>query len=507
MGEGKVYLVGAGPGDPELLTLKGLRCLQQAHLVLYDSLANTVLLRHVGPDCETYDVGKKPGSHRSQQADINRLMIEGARSGKTVVRLKGGDPFLFGRGGEEADSLRKAGVQIEVVSGVTSPISVPAYAGIPVTHREFSPHLTIVTGHRAALDGPPEIDWGALARLDGTLVILMGVRNRAEISRRLIAGGRPAETPVAVIQQGTLPSQKTIRARLDELAQVAAESPAIIVVGKVVDLRMDWFEDRPLFGRCILVTRSAEQSGSLSVSLQDLGAEVLEAPVIAFAEPQDWSAVDAAIDRAETYRWVVFASVNAVDRFFSRVLNNGRDLRIFHNARFAAVGPATAARIEAYNLRVTFCPTEHSAEGLAEGLKAEDLSGQDILIPRQEVAREHLVEALSSLGAAPHEVVVYRTVAPGQLPKSVLQSLEGGTVDLISFTSSSTVRNLFTLTDGILDRSKLLDVPTACIGPSTSRTAIELGFKVVASPTVDEVTLEGLVEVIRNYFCSEASLL
>jgi uroporphyrinogen III methyltransferase/synthase len=506
MDEGRVYLVGAGPGDPELLTLKGLRCLQQAHLVLHDSLANRVLLGHVNPGCEIVDVGKKPGSQKGQQADINRLMIKGAREGRTVVRLKGGDPFLFGRGGEEADSLREAGIAYEVVPGVTSPISVPAYAGIPVTHREISPHLTIVTGHRASLEGTPEVDWDALARLDGTLVILMGVRNRAKIATRLINGGRSPDTPVAVIQDGTLPSQKTIRTRLENLSQVTAESPAIIVVGKVADLDMDWFEARPLFGKRILVTRSLEQSGEFARALQNFGAEVLEAPTIEFAEPKDWSRVDSAINEAESFHWIVFASVNAVDRFFGRVLECGRDLRIFHRAKFAVVGSATAARVKDYSIRVTLCPAEYTAEALGRALALEDVEGQRILVPRPEVAREHLAEVLGRLGADVEQAVVYRTIAPDRLPEDALQALTNDAIDLISFTSSSTARNLISLVGGGDLLPKLLNVPAACIGPSTSKTAIELGFRVVASPTKDEVTVEGLTAAIRNYFRSQASL-
>ena len=505
MAEGKVYLVGAGPGDPELLTIKGLRCVRQADVILYDGLANPDLLEEAPEGCEVIDVGKHIDGHRRdrdrQQAKIDATMLEKARAGLNVVRLKGGDPFVFGRGGEEAEALQSAGVPFEVVPGITSAIAAPAYAGIPVTHRTLSPYVTFVTGHRASLEGAQDVDWEGLARLGGTLVVLMGVRNRAEVAARLMAGGYAADTPVAVVQRGTLPSQKTVRTALEGLGGVDVTNPAAIVVGQVAGLDFSWFESRPLFGVRVAVTRTRKQAGELVGLLQALGAEVLEAPTVRIEGPADWGPVDRAIGEIEAYDWVVFSSANGVERFFGRMLDLEGDLRALKGVRIAAVGPATAEKIAAYYLGVDLCPSHHVAEGLVEAFKQEGgVAGKRILIPRAEQAREVLPGALREMGGDVREVVVYRTVRPGAFPAGVVSRLVRGELDLVTFTSSSTAGHFADLLGPHRLERVRARIPAASIGPSTSQTARDLGFRVVAEPPEGDISIPGLVRAILAYY-------
>ncbi len=505
MADGTVFLVGAGPGDPELITIKALRRIRQADVILYDSLASRTLLDEAPPHCERIDVGKQPGAQARQQERINRLMVARASKGLKVVRLKGGDPFVFGRGGEEMATLQQAGIAFEVIPGITSAIAAPAYAGISVTHRAIAPHVTFLTGHRESLDALPEVDWHALGRLGGTLVVLMGVRNRGEVARRLILAGRPVDTPVVVVQDGTLPQQKTIRCTLGTLGEVEAVSPAAIVVGEVARTDIPWFEGLPLFGKRVMITRSREHAGELRGMLMGLGAEVLVAPTIEFAEPPDWERVDAAIAQMERFDWVVFASGNAVERFLGRVRALHGDLRRLSDVRIAVVGQATAERARRYDLVVDLCPGQHTSAGLAEQFAGIHMSGLRVLIPRARKGRRTIPEALRAMGAEVREIVVYRTVKPSGFSQEALARLERREVDIVIFSSPSAAKNCgdFFKQFGMVDLPRTL--PAACIGPTTAQTARNLGFCVVAQATGREIGIAGLVESIRNHFRVGAS--
>ncbi|MDQ2672073.1 MAG: uroporphyrinogen-III C-methyltransferase, partial [Actinomycetota bacterium] len=406
-----IYLVGSGPGDPGLFTLKGVRCMQEADAVVYDRLAPRALLGYAKPDAEKIYVGKKPSNPTISQEEINHLLVEKGRSGMTVVRLKGGDPYIFGRGGEEALALQRAGIPFEVIPGVTSGIAAPAYAGIPVTHRNVATSVAFVTGHEDPTKGSQEVDWEKLADAADTLVLYMGVGRLGEISKGLIGAGRDSDTPVACVRWGTLPEQRTITGTLRDIADKVAEAglkpPAIIVVGDVVTLReagLDWYERRPLFGRRVVVTRSRAQAGELSRDLERLGAEVHEFPTIEITPPEDFGPLDAAIRALDSFGLIVFTSVNGVEAFFGRLQYHGLDLRaVPRDAKVGAIGPATAQRVQGVGLRGDVVPEEYRAEALIEALGAHPLAGERVLIPRAKVAREVLPEKLREAGA---EVVV-----------------------------------------------------------------------------------------------------
>ena len=500
MAEGKVFLVGAGPGDPGLLTVKGLRAVQQAQVILYDDLANSELLGEAPEGCEAVYVGKRAGFRSKSQEETCALLVEHARSGKTVVRLKGGDPFVFGRGGEEADALQMAGVPFEVVPGITSAIAAPAYAGIPVTHRGVSTHVTIVTGHEDPEKGRSDVDWTALARTGGTLVVLMGAGGRAEIARKLIAGGRPPDTPVAAVRWGTRPNQVTVRGRLDQLGKMAVAAPSAIVIGGVAALDFSWFESLPLFGARIAVTRTRERASELVSRLRQLGAEVLELPTIKIVDPEDWGPVDRAVEQLGDFDWLVFTSANAVERLFDRMQTLETDTRALAGIRIAAVGPGTAARVTSCYLRVDLCPARHTSEGLLEAFAQEGgLEGARFLIPCPEAARDTLPKGLRDMGAEVHEAVVYRTVRPDGLPDGVLERLENGEIDLVTFASSSAARNFVDLIGE--DRFDALrdGLEAASIGPITTGTAEALGLRVVAEPPEEEVSIPGMIKAIVDH--------
>ena len=501
MGKGCVFLVGAGPGDPGLLTVRGLNCIRQADVVLYDALVNVALLDEVPFGCEKIYVGKRAGYQARQQEEINDVMVEKAREGQVVVRLKGGDPYLFGRGGVEAEVLMAAGIRFEVVPGISSAVAGPAYAGIPVTHRGVSRHVTFITGHSASLDGQDGVDWGALARAGGTLVILMGASNREEVARRLIEGGYDPGTPVAAVRWGTLPVQKTVRTTLSELADVEVRSPSVIVVGEVAALNLNWFECRPLFGRCIAVTRATSQAREMVHTLIDLGAEVLETPAIQIVEPADWRPVDQAILDITGYDWVVFTSSNAVSRFFGRLQAQGLDARGLGGVQIGVVGAATAATLRDFGVRADLCPERQDAEGLSAAFASlPEVHGQRFLLPRPEVGRETLPRALRDMGATVCEIVVYRTICPVGLPEGALERFLSGEVDLVVFTSSSTAENFSSLLGAENLEVVQQRVRAACIGPATEKKARELGFEVAVSPPESAISLPGLTEAIRNYF-------
>jgi uroporphyrinogen III methyltransferase/synthase len=481
-----VYLVGAGPGDPGLMTVRGAEVMAAAEVVVHDRLSDTRLLSLAPADARLVDVGKAPGAPVAQ-GEINQLLVEEGRAGRRVVRLKGGDPFVFGRGGEEAEALRSAGVPFEVVPGITSAIAVPAYAGVPVTHRGLSTSFTVVTGHsRHAVDR--ETNWEALAAAGGTIVILMGVAHRDRIAERLIAGGLDPATPVAAVHWGTRPEQVTARIRLDQLGATALEPPATIVVGAVAGLDLAWYETRPLFGRRVVVTRARRPASKLARLLSDLGARVLEVPIIRIEPPSDRGAAlerAAAAVRAGAYEWAVFTSAHAVDALLEQV----PDSRALAGTSIAAVGPATADALGRYHLVADLAPPAGSedASGLVDRFPPVSGSGK-VLFPRAAEGRDTLVDGLAARGWDVDLVAAYRTVA-GEVAAGTKAEVAGA--DAVCFTSSSTVT-------GFVAGLGAGAVPPAvvCIGPVTARTAEDAGLSV--SAIAARPTMEALVDAVAT---------
>ncbi|MGI8649076.1 MAG: uroporphyrinogen-III C-methyltransferase [Rubrobacter sp.] len=505
---GTVYLVGSGPGDPGLITVKGRRLLEVADVIVYDRLAPESLLVHAGEGAELVYVGKKPGDHSMSQEEINATLVRLGKEGKQVVRLKGGDPYIFGRGSEEAMKLIEAGIPFEVVPGITSGVAAPAYAGIPVTHRGVSTSVAFITGHEDPTKGCTDVDWSGIAHGADTLVLYMGVGRLKEISTSLIAAGRPSDTPVAVVRWGTLAEQRTVTGTLADIAEEVAKAklgpPAITVVGGVAALRKEglgWFETRPLFGKKIVVTRARAQAGELSVKLESLGAEVVEFPTIEIAPPDDFAPLDNAIRGLDSFDWLVFTSVNGVDAFIERLAHHDLDIRaIRQDAKIAAIGPATAERIREAGLKVDVIPDEFRAEGLLDEIPAEEIEGRRILIPRAKVAREILPEKLREAGA---EVVVapaYQSV-PSNAGKDALEKqLRAGEIDCVTFTASSTVEN-FVSVFGDEPPGLLRGAKVACIGPITADTAKKHGLTIHIE--ADEYTIPGLVKAVEELFAPE----
>ena len=498
---GMVYLVGAGPGDYRLISMKAVDCLKMADVVVYDRLADDRILRWAPADAEYIYVGKASSNHTMKQEDINQLLVDKAKEGKCVVRLKGGDPFVFGRGGEEGLLLRENNLPFEIVPGITSAISVPAYAGIPVTHRAVATSFAVVTGHEDPTKGKSNMRWEHLATGVDTLVFLMGVANLPHITSKLIENGRSADTPAAVIRWGTKPEQRTLITTVGKAAEDVAKNgikpPAIFIVGEVVKLRdsLQWFDNlsqRPLFGKRILVTRARSQASKLTAKLENLGAEVMETPAIALADPaDDYAALDKAIGHVADYHWLIFTSANGVERFFARLFKSGKDARALGYAKIAAIGSATAEKLKQYGLVADVIPQEYRAEGVVEALKGKLPPHAKILIPRAEEAREVLPDALREMGAEVEVAPAYRTVC-GQVDGEALAAeLKEGRIDMVTFTSSSTVKNLVNI---IGSAEVLKGVKTACIGPVTADTAKSLGIEpdIIAK----EYTIDGLVEAI-----------
>ncbi len=479
-----VYLVGAGPGDPGLITVRGAEVLGRADVVVYDRLVDPSLLDLAPADAERVYAGKAPGAPEMDQAEINALLVDRARAKGNVVRLKGGDPFVFGRGGEEAEALAAAGVPFEVVPGITSAIGALAYAGIPVTHRGASTHFTVVTGHEDPAKGSADVDWSALARTGGTLVILMGAGRVGEIASRLVEGGLAPDTPVAAVRNGTRPDQETVRATLATVADAGVQAPAAIVVGDVASLDLTWFESRPLFGRSVVVTRAREQASELRNRLEVLGAEVLELPAIAI-EPIEFD-----VPQLDRYSWVVFTSANGVTSFFERGLASGDlDARAFAGLRIAAIGPGTAAALAQKGLHADLLPERFVAESLLDAFPPPSADGVRVLIARAQNARDVFPAGLSERGYEVEVLAVYRTVTATPDPAS-LERVRGGEVDALTFTSSSTVTNLCDLLGEIPAPQPLV----ASIGPVTSKTATERGLRVDVEAT--EHTIDGLVDAL-----------
>jgi uroporphyrinogen III methyltransferase/synthase len=512
-GAGIVYLVGAGPGDPGLITVKGRRLLELADVVVYDYLANPKLLSYC-PQAKVIYVGKKAAAHTFTQEQINQLLIDQASPGKRVVRLKGGDPFIFGRGGEECEALHRAGIRFEVVPGITASIGGTCYAGIPVTHRDFNSSFTVITGHekeeeykdpdsrgREAAAGSSDIDWNVVAKLP-CMAFYMGVKALPRISTNLIEHGMNPQTPAATIQWGTMPRQRVVTGTISDIVQRVTEAgitaPAITIVGKVVTLRpiMSWFENRPLFGQTIVVTRTRQQVSDLSLKLEEMGANVIEAPTIELVEPNDWTEVDQAMTRSGQYDWIVFTSANGVRFTRDRLRTLDRDVRVFGTAKIAAIGDATPAAIrENLSLHVDLCPESFVAEALADALAERgQVAGKRFLLLRADIARPILRERLQNGGAAEvRDVAIYQTQPAKSLPAELTDALSQGGVQWITFTSSSTVKNFVALLGSDYAR-QLQNVKLASIGPITTQTMTELGLQ----PTVqaDTFNVEGLVEAI-----------
>ena len=500
---GKVYLVGAGPGDPKLITLKGIECLQRADVVIYDLLINVKLLEHCPAHIEKIYGGKMIGEQEQRQSEINDLMIRHARAGKTVVRLKGGDPFIFGRGGEEALTLVEAGIDFEVVPGITSAIAAPAYAGIPLTHRSYSSSVAFVTGHSAALQTDSAIRWEQLATGVDTLVVLMGVGHLREIAGRLIQHGRSPETPISLVYWGTTPQQKTLEGTLADIAQKAEgvnfRNPAAIVVGDVNALReqLGWFDRKPLFGRRIIVTRARAQASDFAECLESYGAEVIQFPTIETQPILDNAALDRAIAQLATYNWVIFTSVNAVEYFYRHLRENGKDARSLGNARICAVGQKTVAALDQIGIRADYVPSQYRGATLAAEL--EGVKGQKILLPRAWIAADDLPNGLRDRGAIVDAIPIYETIKAGAEGREALEAdLHNGRIDMVTFTSSSTVTNFLEMFGSHPSAALLDQVHIAVIGPSTTATAEAKGLTV--DIVAKQASVESLAEEIVKFY-------
>lgn len=497
----KVYLIGAGPGDPGLLTLKGKAILEMADVVVYDALANEALLNHARPDAERIYVGKVAGNHALPQGQINQLIVDKAKEGKVVARLKGGDPYIFGRGGEEAEELLDAGVPFEEVPGISSTIAGPAYAGIPLTHRSFASSVTLITGHEDPNKPGSVHNWEALARSASTLVFVMGMKNLPEISKNLVAAGLPADTPAALVHWGTTARHRSLAATIATLpAEAVAQgftNPSVIVVGGVVSLRdrLNWFEHKPLLGKGVVVTRAREQASGLAAQLADLGADVIQFPTIDIHELDDYSSVDATIARLCDYQWLVFTSVNGVKHFWKRMTAQHLDTRALHSLKVAAIGPATADALRERGISPDFIPERYVAEGIVEGMLKLGMKGQAILLPRAKEAREVLPEELQKAGAVVHVLPVYETRPAGAKKDTVLERLSQGRIHCITFGSSSTVENFLSLIPAETLRQHP-QVKLAAIGPITANTLKKHNLPCDIQPK--EYTIPALVEALQG---------
>jgi uroporphyrinogen III methyltransferase/synthase len=502
MKAGKVYLVGAGPGDPALITIKGLECLKKADVIIYDRLLDDSLLDLVDSAAERIYVGKTAGEHTKPQDEINRLLVAKAREGKTIVRLKGGDPFVLGRGGEEATFLAHNSIPFEVVPGVTSAVAVPAYAGIPVTQRGIASSFAVVTGHEDPSKDDSSINWEKLATGVDTLIFLMGMKNLPEIVSRLIEFGRPLDTPVAVIKEGTKPNQKTIIGSLEDIVKKVKKQrlspPAVIVIGEVVKLRdrLRWFDNRPLSGKRILVTRARHQASALSQLLAERGAEPVELPAIDIQPITDSKELDRAISNLKRYHWVIFTSVNGVAAFWQRLNNLKLDSRALSGRQIGAIGPATAEALASRGVTPDYVPEIYTTEGILAGLGQRDIVGQRFLLPRADKADKALVQGISNLGAEVHEVTAYHTLPASGSIAEARRRLVSGKIDVITFTSSSTVTNLVAAFQD--EPLPVNQVKIACIGPRTAEAATGTGLKV--DILASEQTISGLVAAIEEYF-------
>ncbi|WP_273525257.1 uroporphyrinogen-III C-methyltransferase [Mailhella massiliensis] len=503
-----VYLIGAGPGDPGLLTCKGRQALSEADVVVYDYLASDELLALARPDAEFIYVGKIAGNHAMKQGDINRLLIAKAKEGKVVARLKGGDPYIFGRGGEEAEELVDAGVPFEEVPGISSSIAGPAYAGIPLTHRAWSSSVTIITGHEDPTKPGSVHNWDALARSASTLVFLMGMKNLPDIAAKLIASGMDKDTPAALVHWGTTSRQRSLASTLADLPDAAVRegftNPSIIVVGDVVRLKdkLDWFEKKPLFGRTVVVTRAREQASESAALFARKGAHVIQFPTITISPLRDYGELDEAVANLSRYGWLVFTSVNGVRFFRERLHALKLDVRALHGVKVAAIGPATAKAVEAMGVYADLVPSSYVAEGVAEAMLKLGMKGQRVLLPRAREAREVLPEALRAAGAEVDVITAYENVPSEENREEVMKALEEGRLDCVTFGSSSTVRN-FLASIPMETLQKHPEVRFAAIGPVTAKTMHEMGMNVDIQP--EQFTIPALVDAVCAAFARQGA--
>jgi uroporphyrinogen III methyltransferase/synthase len=509
-----VYLIGAGPGDPGLLTVRGLECLTSADVVLYDHLVPVRLLRHARPTAEKIDVGTAAPQPLEQEA-ICYLLAEKAREGKTVARLKWGDPFVFDRGGTEALFLHEQGVRFEVIPGVPAGIAVPSYAGIPVTYPGGGDTLTFVRGHEDEGKSRASIDWTSLARLDGTIVCYAGPEQVPTFLQSLISHGRPAHDSAAIVYDGTLPTQETITGTLEEIAEAARNSgerrAAILVVGRVANLRehLRWFDSRPLFGKRVLVTRPRDQAGDLVRRLEAMGADAIEAPMIRIEPPEDYGPLDEACTRVSEFDWIIFSSANAVDAFIERLLHSPRDLRALRDTRLCGVGPATGERLATYGLKVDLVPAEHRAEGVVRAItEMRDVRGLKVLLPKADIGRDVIGDELRKQGADVTEVVAYRTVVvepEREGEPDIYRMLLERRIDVVTFTSGSAVRNFVRVLGPEPAADLLRGTIVASIGPVTAEAAALSNIETTIMPT--EHTVPALVDAIVKYFEVEGAVI
>lgn len=501
---GAVYLVGAGPGDVGLLTMRGGELLGRAEVVIYDALVNPDLLKLAPRDCELIYAGKRADSHAMPQAKLNRLLAEKARQGRTVVRLKGGDPYVFGRGGEEAESLRQAGVRFEVVPGVSSIVAAANYAGIPITHRDFCSGFAVITGHEDPMKPSSGVDWAAFAKMPGTKIILMGTERMAWIAEKLIACGMKPSTPTGMVRWGTTGRQQVLTGALNNIAdqatQTGFQAPTIAVIGEVVGLRqkLNWFEERPLFGQRTVITRTREQASRLSCRLRELGAEVLEIPIIKIEPPTRKEILAEALASLGEYDWLVFTSPNGVTAFFDYFFRAFDDLRALGNLRIAAVGPATAEKIEAMHLRVDAMPKKYLTSELVAAIEAvESVENLKILLARAEIANPELPQKLTARRAIVDDVPIYQTLPEKEDRNGAAARLWKEGADWVTFSSSSTVQHFHQRFDLARLKAKYPHLKFASIGPETSKALTELGEQPNVEAT--EHTIDGLASAMLNY--------
>ncbi len=512
MKKGKVYIIGAGPGDIGLLTVKGMKCLQKAEVVVYDFHLNAQILNYINHDAEFIYAGKRGGHHAMTQDEINQALVEKANEGKIVCRLKGGDPFVFGRGGEEAEVLAKEGIDFEIIPGVSSSIAAPAYAGIPLTHRKYSSSFAVITGNEDITKPESSIDWSKFANGFDTLVFLMGVKNISAITSKLMENGRSPDTPTAVIRWGTRPDQKTVVSTLKDVAGLVKEEnikpPAVMVVGDVVKLRetLKWYEKKPLFGHRILITREYTKDYE---PLEELGAEIFEFPTIEIAPPESYRELDESIDKIETYNWIIFTSSNGFKYFMQRLLDKDKDIRDLKGIKICAIGSKTAEKIKEYGLKVDLVPDEFNAEGLisvivqecgrSEGetsisdFRVSALKGLKILLPRAEVAREIFPEKVRELGGEIDTPTAYRAMKPEKHGKRLKRFLKEGRITIATFTSAATFHNFLDII-GEDAKEILKDVSIAVIGPVTARAVEKAGLRVSIMP--EKATINAMVDEI-----------
>ena len=500
---GKVYLVGAGPGDPGLITVKGMQALEQAQVVVYDRLVSPVLLEAVPKNAERIFVGKARGRQQLTQPEINRLLVDTAGQGLTVVRLKGGDPFIFGRGGEEALELKANGLPFEIIPGVTSAIAGPAYAGIPLNHRGIATTYTVVSGSEDQSKPGSPVSWDVLAKNGGTLVVLMGWASLGKILATLQKEGLPPTTPAALVQWGTWSNQKTVTGNIENILALGKDAgltpPVVTVIGDVVNLREElaWFDKRVLFGKRVLITRSRSQASRLRTLLEQAGANAVELPTIQIGPLKDFAELDATLAELQDFQWVIFTSANAVESVFERLELQGKDARALAGTTVGAIGPATAKALANRGITADFMPSRPVSDVVLKELSGRDWQGVSVLLPSADIGRDELEKGLTGMGAKVNRLAAYRNVPVEGVGGLAKQAFLDG-VDIVTFTSSSTVRNLVEMLDG--DRAGLDSSFIACIGPVTAATARELGLRVDLEAS--EHTVEGLVEALTSHFAT-----